>query len=277
MRIGWFSTGRDEAARALLSEVMKEIALGSIKAEIAFVFCNREWDESRETKLFLDLSQGYKLPLITFSSQRFLPELRQEGLQRGEGSAILNEWRLAYDREVMEQLDKYNHDIDILAGYMLIVGPEMCNRYIMINLHPAAPGGPPGTWQQVIWQLIYERAKRTGITIHLVTPELDRGPAVAFCTFPIIGKRFDSLWKEIGDERIEAIQESIYGKMLFTLIRENGVARELPMIVMTIKALADGKLQIEGQKTIGLHGDIINGYDLTQEIEDITIKKDVRS
>jgi phosphoribosylglycinamide formyltransferase-1 len=46
----------------------------------------------------------------------------------------------------------------------------------MINLHPAAPGGPTGTWQEVIWQLIEGRAVETGVMMHLVTPELDRGP-----------------------------------------------------------------------------------------------------
>jgi len=72
-------------------------------------------------------------------------------------------------------------DLCVLAGYMLIVGPEMCTRFNMINLHPAAPGGPTGTWQDVIWQLIKQRARETGVMMHLVTPELDRGPVVSYC------------------------------------------------------------------------------------------------
>ncbi|GAH59253.1 unnamed protein product, partial [marine sediment metagenome] len=42
-------------------------------------------------------------------------------------------------------------------------------RYNMVNLHPAAPGGPTGTWQEVIWQLIENKAEETGVMMHLVT------------------------------------------------------------------------------------------------------------
>jgi hypothetical protein len=74
----------------------------------------------------------------------------------------------------------------------------MCLRYNMINLHPAAPGGPAGTWQEVIWQLIRTGAHKTGVMMHLVTPELDRGPVVTYCIFSIRGSTpFDGYWQEI--------------------------------------------------------------------------------
>ena len=59
----------------------------------------------------------------------------------------------------MNRLQGFHPDLCVLAGYMLIVGEEMCQRYNMINLHPAAPGGPTGTWQEVIWQLIDSKAR----------------------------------------------------------------------------------------------------------------------
>jgi folate-dependent phosphoribosylglycinamide formyltransferase PurN len=62
----------------------------------------------------------------------------------------------------MERLTGFNPDINVLAGYMLIVGAEMCQRYDMINLHPAIPGGPKGTWREVIWKLIETGASETG-------------------------------------------------------------------------------------------------------------------
>ena len=40
-KIGWFSSGRDEAARELLKTVYSAIKDGFIKAEIAFVFSKR--------------------------------------------------------------------------------------------------------------------------------------------------------------------------------------------------------------------------------------------
>jgi len=52
----------------------------------------------------------------------------------------------------------------LLAGYMLVVGDVMCKKFDMINLHPAAPDGPAGTWQEVIWQLIKEKAEKKAAT-----------------------------------------------------------------------------------------------------------------
>jgi len=54
-QLGWFSTGRDKAARDLLQAVQSSIKSGEIEAEIAFVFCNREPGESQESDLFLKL------------------------------------------------------------------------------------------------------------------------------------------------------------------------------------------------------------------------------
>ena len=66
MYLGWFSTGRDKAARDLLQAVNSGIRLGEIKAKIAFVFCNREPGESSESDLFLRLVEEYHIPLIYF-------------------------------------------------------------------------------------------------------------------------------------------------------------------------------------------------------------------
>ncbi len=54
-KIGWFSTGRDKAARDLLTAVTDSIKQAEIKAEIAFVFCSREPGESEESDLFIKL------------------------------------------------------------------------------------------------------------------------------------------------------------------------------------------------------------------------------
>ena len=46
-QLGWFSTGRDKAARDLLTAVNSNIKRGEIEAEIAFAFCNRGPGESK--------------------------------------------------------------------------------------------------------------------------------------------------------------------------------------------------------------------------------------
>ena len=62
LKIGWFSTGRDEAARDLLTTVVDKIRDGTIDGEIAFVFCNRERGEAAESDRFLDLVESYGFP-----------------------------------------------------------------------------------------------------------------------------------------------------------------------------------------------------------------------
>jgi len=266
-QLGWFSTGRDKAARDLLATVQSSIKWGEIEAEIAFVFCNREPDESGESDLFIKLVEDYHIPLICFSYQKFkakkgMPNINQEG--------ALPLWRLEYDREVMTRLQGFHPDLCVLAGYMLIVGGEMCQRYNMINLHPAAPDGPTGTWQEVIWQLIDNKTEETGVMMHLVTPQLDKGPPVTYCTFPIRGNLFDRYWQEIETLPVNSPKRHNEENPLFKLIRKYGLAREFPLIVSTVKAFSQGKIRISLEKqVVDSEGKPINGYNLTDEINEL--------
>ena len=254
-KLGWFSTGRDEAARDLLTVAQRSIALGEIEAELAFAFCNREPGESKETDLFLKLVESYGIPLVCFSYQKF----------KASRGLIT---RLDYDREVMKRLQGFHPDLCVLAGYMLIVGADMCQRYNMINLHPATPGGPKGTWREVIWRLIDSQAEETGVMMHLVTPELDDGPPVAYCTFPLRGKPFDKYWQKIKGQRVEEIKKTQgENNPLFQLIRKHGLAREFPLIISTLKAFSQGKVKIMAGQVVDAEGKPIKGYNLTDEID----------
>lgn len=264
LELGWFSTGRDEAARLLLQTVYKHIQNGTISARISFVFSNREPGESEQSDLFFQLVKDYGIPLVYLSSKKFSARRSDRNTSSKE---TLTSWRLEYDREVMKLLRGFRPDLCVLAGYMLIVGEEMCRKYDMINLHPAAPGGPKGSWQEVIWTLIESRATHTGVMIHLVTPELDSGPVVTYCTFPITGKPFDKYWKEIEKRPLAEIKRREgESNKLFRLIREYGVARELPLIVATLKAFAQRKIKIENGMVLDDKGTSIPGYDLSDEI-----------
>jgi phosphoribosylglycinamide formyltransferase-1 len=264
-KLGWFSTGRDKAARDLLTVVQRSIALGETQAEIAFVFCNCEPGEFKESDLFLKLVKSYGIPLVCFSYQKFRLGRSMPNPRPGEP---LPQWRLDYDREVMKQLPVLRPDLCVLAGYMLITGKEMCQRYDIINLHPAAPGGPKGTWQEVIWQLIESNADATGVMMHLVTPELDMGPPAAYCTFSIRGKPFAKYWDELKGQQLEEIKKRQgENNRLFKLIRQHGLAREFPLIIATLKAFSQGKVKIKNGKVVDAAGKPIKGYNLTDEID----------
>ena len=267
-QLGWFSTGRDKAARDLLQAVQNQIKLGEIRAEIVFVFCSRAPGESTESDLFLSQVEDYHIPLVCFSYQKFKS---RKGAYITSQGGTLPLWRLEYDREVMKRLQDFHPDLCVLAGYMLIVCEEMCQRYNMINLHPAAPGGPTGTWQEVIWQLIEADAKQTGVMMHLVTPELDKGPPVTYCTFPIRGNPFDKYWEEMKGHTVEAIkQEQGEDNHLFRLIRQHGLAREFPLIISTIKVFSEGRIGVNSEKqVVDAEGKLIKEYNLTDEINEV--------
>ena len=254
-KIGWFSTGRDAAARQLLSTVWRSIKKGEIKAEILFVFSNREPGEAKESDSFFKLVRRYKIPLICLSSNKFKRRVGKN-------------WRSKFEKEAMRKLEGFRPDLCLLAGYMLIVGEEMCRCYPMINLHPAAPGGPKGTWQEVIWRLMEEGAAETGVMMHLVTPELDEGPPAAYCTFSLRGKPFDKYWNEVEGLSIEEVKaQQGERNPLFQQIRKHGLAREFPLIIATLKAFTEGRVRIEAGMVVDEHKKAIEGYNITEEIE----------
>jgi len=251
LNIGWFSTGRDEAARQLLQAAQDKCHSGDINGKISFVFSNREPGEAKESDLFFELVRSYNIPLVCLSHKKF-------ETARGE-----KDWRIKYDREVDKRIEPFAPDLCALAGYMLIVSEELCQKYDMINLHPAPPGGPTGSWQEVIWTLIENKADTAGAMMHVVTPELDRGPVVSYCLFSIKGEPFAEYWQEEDKD------------MLFQLIRQHELAREFPLIIMTLQALSRGEVNIKDKRVIDARGKPINGYNLSSKVNE-EVKKSLR-
>ena len=265
LRLGWFSTARGPTSRKLLAAAYDDIAAGRLRARIAVVFCNREPGEDPQTDLFLEQVRGYGLPLVCFSDTRYRRERRLPPVRKGEP---LPEWRRDYDREVIRRLEPYSFDLGVLAGYMLIGSDVMCGRYDMLNLHPAAPGGPAGIWQDVIWQLIEARAEQSGVMMHLAIPEVDAGPPVTYCLYSIRGAAFDHLWSEIeGRSPAEIVASEGEENALFKAIRRHGVAREISLVVETLRAFAGGRVRILNKQLLDGQGRPITGYDLTEEVE----------
>lgn len=266
LRIGWFSTGRGEGSRRLLTAAVEAIRRGELDAEIAFVFCNRDRGEHEATDLFLDLAASLGIPCVTLSSRRFRKERGGALSKPGEP---LPPWRAAYDQRVLGLIAERPFDVGMLAGYMLIFTKEISQRLRLLNLHPAEPGGPVGTWQEVVWQLIDARAERSGVMIHLATDALDEGPVVTYCTYSLRGPAFDALWDAIDARTAAEMREAEgEGQPLFLEIRRHGAARERPLVVTTLKAFADGRLRIEGGRPVdGAGRELPLGLDLTQEID----------
>jgi phosphoribosylglycinamide formyltransferase-1 len=236
MRIVIWSSG-DADALKLVQKIQKAIDQGQIPGtEIAGVFCHRYRGEDRETDRFLDWCDEHHLLAICVSSR----ELRKERPA---------DWREELGGEARLRLAGLHADLHLLIGYMLWVDDETCERQPLLNLHPALPGGPVGTWQEVIRQLMAKEAHQTGATMQLIRPGVenrDRGVPVTFFGFPIAEG------------------------MPFAQIRQLGFLREPLLLVETVKALAEGEIRIDGHRVIGSSGEILSGgYDLTVTINEL--------
>ena len=252
LRIGWLSSAGGEGSRGLLMHTLQAIDSGRLNARLEFVFSNRARGQRQATDQYFDLVEERGIPLVTLSSYRFR---RARGNQPWDDSA-----REAYDRAVMDRLDGFAPDLCVAAGYMLIA-PLLCERFPMVNLHPALPDGPIGTWQTVIWQLIEQSAPETGVMVNRVTREVDAGPVVSYCRFPLTGKKFSALWSEVKGRSVDALREEMgEAQPLFRAIREASLQRERVLLPETLIAVQQGRLSINGASTPA-------SADLTDEVE----------
>jgi phosphoribosylglycinamide formyltransferase 1 len=261
VKIGWLSSGRDAAARTLLAEVVRRARRDDLDLDIAVVFCDRERGEQAESDAFLDLAGDLGLTTVTLSSAVSWGSWRgrddRESGRLPNKAAVREAWRLAYHDEVAGLLDSYGVELLVLAGYMLITGPDLCARFAILNLHPALPGGPQGTWQQVIWRLLGDEAQETGAMMHLATAELDRGPVVAYCSFPIVGLRYDRLWHAFRKQRDALGLDGLAAaegehQPLFAEIRRQGERREIPLLYHTVREFALEHLVVRAGEIVGV-------------------------
>ncbi len=264
-RFGWWTTGRDRDAVSLFKVIHTSLKDGDIQAKMAYCFVSKEPGEGPYSDEIMKLATGAGVPVVYLSALKYLPGLRGRDKE---------EWRGRYHRAILERLEGFSVDLVVLAGYMWVVSPEVCKAFPIINLHPAAPMGPTGTWQEVIWKLVEQRARETGVMMHLVTPELDKGPPVTFCRFKITGgKDWSKLWDQLeADEKLMGLQgiKETFGESypLFTKIREEGVKRELPLMVETLKAFGNGDIQIKGGRLFDREGnELLMPYDLSSRID----------
>jgi phosphoribosylglycinamide formyltransferase-1 len=263
---GWFSSGRDQAAIDLFQAVSDRLADGFIPGRMAYVFCDRGPGETAASDRFLAAVRDRGVPLVTVSSAPLRALIRQR-------PPDLEAFREGFDATVMARLQAYASEVAVLAGYMLIASPRLCRAFLCLNLHPAVPGGPKGTWQEVMWQVMAAGLKETGGMMHLATPELDQGPPVTYFRLPLSGPEFEPLWadftRKLKQHSLAQIQaREGEAEPLFAKIRQEELRREFPLILLTLKNLATGRLKLRRD---GVHTDgplLPQGINLSEEVEE---------
>jgi phosphoribosylglycinamide formyltransferase 1 len=93
--------------------------------------------------------------------------------------------------ELLQVLDAAGVDIVVLAGYLKRVPAPVVARFrgCMVNVHPAllpAFGGKGMYGRRVHEAVLGAGCRVTGVTVHLVDEEYDRGPALAQWPVPVL-------------------------------------------------------------------------------------------
>jgi len=93
--------------------------------------------------------------------------------------------RQSYDRELSRQIQEWQPDLIVLAGFMRILGAELVNQYRgrIINLHPSLL--PKYTGLDTYNRALSAGDTQYGASIHFVTPELDAGALIGQVSLPI--------------------------------------------------------------------------------------------
>jgi phosphoribosylglycinamide formyltransferase-1 len=115
-----------------------------------------------------------------------------------------------YDRALASELRARDVGLVCLAGFMRLVGAELIDAFAgrILNIHPSLLPAFPGLDAQQ--QAIDHGVRVSGVTVHLVTAELDGGPIVVQRAVPVLpGDTAESLAARILDEEHRAYPEAV--------------------------------------------------------------------
>lgn len=116
---------------------------------------------------------------------------------------------------LLELLRKFRVDLVVLAGYLKRIPPAVVREYSgrIINIHPAllpAFGGEGMYGARVHEAVIASGAAESGVTVHLVDNEYDRGPIVAQWRVPV--EKSDSA--ESLAARVLSVEHVVYPRVI---------------------------------------------------------------
>lgn len=174
-------SGRGSNLQALIDA----IASGQLEASIAVVISNRK------DAAGLERARAAGIETIVLSHRDF-------------------ESRDDYDRVLARELRERAVGLVCLAGFMRLVGPELIEAFPsrILNIHPSLLPAFPGLDAQK--QAIQHGVKVSGVTVHLVTAELDGGPIVIQRAVPVVpGDTAESLAERILEEEHRAYPEAV--------------------------------------------------------------------
>jgi phosphoribosylglycinamide formyltransferase-1 len=115
-----------------------------------------------------------------------------------------------YDRALAHELRNRHVDLICLAGFMRLLGPAMIDAFPnrILNIHPSLLPAFPGVDAQR--QALEHGVKVSGVTVHLVTRELDAGPIILQRAVPVLeSDTAESLSQRILVEEHKAYPDAV--------------------------------------------------------------------
>ncbi len=135
------------------------------------------------------------------------------------------------DTAILNTLHRHKVNLVLLAGYMKLIGPKVLCKFPnrVLNSHPSLLpkyGGKGMYGSQVHRSVIEADEKETGITIHLVDGEYDRGTPIAQCRVPV----FANDTPQILEDRVKLRERQFWIETLgnIALAREEGTNEPMP-------------------------------------------------
>jgi phosphoribosylglycinamide formyltransferase-1 len=180
-RLGVLISGRGSNLQALIDA----IAAGRLDATIAVVISNRA------DAAGLDRARAAGIETVIVSHRGF--PTRED-----------------YDRALVKELQTRDVGLVCLAGFMRLVGAPLIDAFPnrILNIHPSLLPAFPGLDAQK--QAIDHGVKVSGVTVHLVTAELDGGPIVVQRAVPVIaGDTAETLASRILEEEHRAYPTAV--------------------------------------------------------------------
>ena len=174
-----------------LQSLIDHISNGLLQAEIAVVISNMP-DAPGLTR-----AHKAKIPTVVVSHEIY-------------------ENRKVYDRELLDQLKRFEVEWVALAGFMRILGTEFLAHYNnrVLNIHPSLLPKYPGLL--AIQKACNNSEAFTGVTVHYVNEGVDAGKIILQEKVPIDPKdSLDSL-----KEKIHKVEHQIYPKAIQKVLWE---------------------------------------------------------
>lgn len=85
------------------------------------------------------------------------------------------------DKELYNVLSNIEVNLIVLAGYLKLIGEKLLSKYTVINTHPSLlpKYGGKGMYGMNVHRAVIEaKEEYSGVTLHYVNSEYDRGPTI---------------------------------------------------------------------------------------------------